>query len=284
MAVKVYPIEAGEFWVDGGAMFGVVPRVLWERQYEPDDKNRIRQVLRVLLIIDGERNILVDVGAGNWHNDKFIRQYQLENEGFNFDGALADYNLSTDDITDVILTHLHFDHAGGWVTRKGAEFVPTFGRSRAWVQKDQLSWAGESSPIDRASYMETYLKPLAQWPRLEVIEGEHQITDKVSVITVHGHTPAMQMVIVRDGNQKHFFPSDLVPTASHLHIPYIAAYDHNTVMVGKEKHRILDEACREQWIIYFCHDPKVEKGQVTLEKGKFVLKADSIQGVRHAGS
>ena len=273
MAVKVYPIVAGEFRVDGGAMFGVVPRVLWERQYKPDDKNRIRQVLRVLLIIDADRNILVDVGAGNGHEAKFIKNYGLENADFDFDEALANYDLSTNDITDVILTHLHFDHAGGWMTKKGAELVPTFANARAWVQKEQLAWAHNSSPIDRGSYMEAYIKPLAQWPKLEVIEGEHQITDNVSVMTVHGHTPAMQMVMAQNNEEKHFFPSDLLPTAGHLHIPYIAAYDHNTVMVSQEKQSILDKACREKWIIYFCHDPDVAKGQVILEKRKFTIKA-----------
>ena len=272
MAVKVCPIETGEFWVDGGAMFGVVPRVLWERQYKPDDKNRIRQTMRVLLIIDGDRNILVDVGAGNWHEAKFIRNYGLENEDFDFDVALKDYGLSTDDITDTILTHLHFDHAGGWMRQKGGELVPTFGQARAWVQKDQLAWAQEASPIDRASYMEAYLKPLTEWPQLEVIDGEHQITENVSVIPVHGHTPAMQTVLARNNGERHFFPSDLVPTAGHVHIPYIAAYDHNTVMAGKEKQLILELACDEEWMIYFCHDPDVAKGQVIQEKGKFTIK------------
>ena len=274
MAVKLYPIVAGHFRVDGGAMFGVVPRVLWEQKYEPDDKNRIRQALRILLIIDGERNILADVGAGNWHNDKFISNYGLENEEFSFQAVLADYNLSTDDITDVILTHLHFDHAGGWVTQKGAELVPTFAKARTWVQKAQLAWAQKSSPIDKASHMADYMEPLARCQRLEVIEGERQITDNVSVIPVHGHTPAMQTVLVRNNGERHFFPSDLVPTAGHLHIPYIAAYDHNTVMASQEKQRILEKACREQWIVYFCHDPYVAKGQVVQEKGKFTLKAN----------
>ena len=254
-------------------MFGVVPRMLWEQKYEPDDKNRISQALRILLIIDGDRNILVDVGAGDWHNDKLISNYGLENEDFSFDAALAEHDLSTNDITDVVLTHLHFDHAGGWMTKKDAELVPTFAKARIWVQKAQLDWAQGSSPIDKASYMETYLKPLAQWPRLEVIDGEHQITDNVSVIAVHGHTPAMQTVLVRNNDERYFFPSDLVPTAGHLHIPYIAAYDHNTVIASQEKQSILDTACREKWIVYFCHDPYVEKGQVVLEKGKFTLKA-----------
>ncbi|NIA07323.1 MAG: MBL fold metallo-hydrolase, partial [Actinobacteria bacterium] len=160
MAVNLYPIVAGYFRVDGGAMFGVVPRVLWEQKYEPDDKNRISQALRVLLIIDGDRNILVDVGAGNWHDAKFISNYGLENDDFSFDTALADHNLSTDDITDVVLTHLHFDHAGGWITQNGTKLVPTFARARTWVQKAQLDWAKESSPIDKASYMDAYLKPL----------------------------------------------------------------------------------------------------------------------------
>ena len=272
VAVKIYSIEAGDFWLDGGTMFGVVPRVLWQRQYRPDDQNRIRQGLRTLLIIDGDRNILVDAGIGNWHEEKFLKNYDLHNSDFDFDSALGAYNLSTDDITDVILTHLHFDHAGGAVSRRNSEMVPTFRRARTWLQKEQLAWAEKPSAKDRASFMDTYLKPLRRWAGLELLEGKHRITDKVSVMPVYGHTPAMQTVMVETETGKHFFATDLVPLASHLHIPYLMAYDNNPVITVQEKQTILAEACREQWTVYFCHDPHTEKGQVISEDGKFGLK------------
>ena len=272
MTVQIYPINAGYFRLDGGAMFGVVPRVLWQRQYPPDDQNRIAQALRILLIIDGDRNILADVGAGNWHEAKFVKNYCLQNSDFDFDSTLASYHLTTQDITDVILTHLHFDHAGGWVSKKNSELVPTFANARTWVQKEQLTWAKKPSPKDRASFVDAYLKPLAKCPRLELLEGKKQITDNVSVSPVHGHTPAMQTVMVQTPTGKHFFPTDLVPIAAHLHLPYIMAYDNNPLITVEEKQKILTQACCEKWTLYFCHDPYIEKGRVILENGKFALE------------
>ena len=137
--------------------------------------------------------------------------------------------------------------------------------------------------------METYLKPLDQCPRLEFLDGNAQITDNVSVIVVHGHTSAMQTVLVQTPTGKHFFPSDLVPLAGHLHVPYIMAYDNNPLITTQEKQEILSKACREKWTLYFCHDPYTQKGQVILEDGKFALKSDetpglSRKGLQHAGS
>ncbi len=270
MAVKIYPIDAGSFRVDGGAMFGVVPRVLWQRRHPPDELNRIDQALRPILIIDGQRNILVDTGNGNWHTDKFIKNYALRTP--DFDSSLARYNLTSEDITDVILTHLHFDHAGGFVTKKQSQILPTFPNARAWVQKEHLLWAQNPSPKDKASFMDIYLKPLLESPKLELVQGQARITDNVSVIPFYGHTPAMQAVMVLTQAGKHFFATDLLPDVSHLHIPYIAAYDNNSVLTAQEKQNVLSDACREKWTIYFYHDPHVSKGQVISEDGKFGLK------------
>ena len=251
-------------------MFGVVPRVLWQRQHPPDDLNRIAQALRPILIIDGQRNILVDTGNGNWHEDKFIKNYALHTN--DFDSTLAVHNLTCDDITDVILTHLHFDHAGGFVTKKKSQISLTFPQARAWVQKEQLSWAQNPSPKDRASFSDIILKPLLECPRLEAVQGEVQITDKVSVIPFFGHTPAMQAVMVSTEAGKHFFATDLMPDVAHLHIPYISAYDNNPVITAQEKQNVLSDACRENWTIHFYHDPNASEGQVVQEGGKFGLK------------
>ncbi len=270
MAVKIYPIDAGSFRVDGGAMFGVVPRVLWQRRHPPDKLNRIDQALRPILIIDGDRNILVDTGNGNWHTDKFIKNYALRTP--DFDSSLARYNLTSEDITDVILTHLHFDHAGGFVTKNQSQILPTFPNARAWVQKEHLLWAQNPSPKDKASFMDIYLKPLLESPTLELVQGQARITDNVSVIPFYGHTPAMQAVMVHTQAGKHFFATDLLPDVSHLHIPCIAAYDNNSVLTAQEKQNILSQASREKWTIYFYHDPHVSKGQVISEDGEFGLK------------
>ncbi len=270
MDVKVYPIDAGSFRVDGGAMFGVVPRVLWQRHHQPDDLNRISQALRSILIIDGDRNMLVDPGIGNWPDDKFIRTYGIEKP--DFDGSLAAHNLCCEDITDVILTHLHFDHAGGFVSKRNSQVVPTFANARAWLQKEQLLWSQNPSPKDRASFMEVYLGPLLEWPGLELLAGEDQISNNVSVIPFQGHTPAMQTVMVLTETGKHFFATDLIPDAAHLHIPYISAYDNKAVLTAEEKQKVLADAYREQWTIHFYHDPQISKAQVVLEDGKFAAK------------
>ena len=272
MDVKIYPIDTGCFRVDGGAMFGVVPRVLWQKHHQPDDLNRISQALRSILIIDGDRNILVDPGIGNWADDKFIKTYAIGTPDFDFDSALAAYNLCCEDITDVILTHLHFDHAGGFVSKRKNQIVPTFAKARAWVQEEQLLWSQNPSPKDRASFMEIYLRALLEWPGLELLVGEDQISNNVSVIPFHGHTPAMQTVMVSTETGKHFLATDLFPDAAHLHIPYISAYDNKAVVTAEEKQRVLADACREQWTIHFYHDPQVSQGQVVLENGKFAVK------------
>ena len=251
-------------------MFGVVPRVLWQRQHPPDDLNRIAQALRPILIIDGHRNILVDTGNGNWYEDKFVKNYALQTTDFN--SSLAACNLTSEDITDVILTHLHFDHAGGFVTRKDSQISLTFPKARVWVQEEQMLWAQNPSPKDRASFMDIYLKPLLECPRLELVQGEFQITDNVSVIPFYGHTPAMQAVMACNEAGKHFFATDLFPNVSHLRVPYISAYDNNSVIAGQEKQKVLSDACREKWTIYFYHDPHVSKGQVIQEGGKFGFK------------
>ena len=251
-------------------MFGVVPRVLWERQHQPDDLNRIAQALRPILIIDGHRKIIVDTGNGNWHEDKFIKMYALQTT--DFDSSLAPHDLTCEDITDVILTHLHFDHAGGFVARKKTQISPTFPKARAWVQKEQLSWAQNPSPKDRASFTDICIKPLLECPRLELLQGKAQITDNVSVIPFYGHTPAMQAVMIHAEAGKHFFATDLMPDVSHRHIPYISAYDNNSVLTAQEKQNVLSQACRENWTIHFYHDPNVSTGQVVPEGGKFGFK------------
>ncbi len=271
---EIHSINTGFFRLDGGTMFGIVPRVLWQKEHRPDEQNRILQALRVLLVIDGERKILVDVGLGNWHNQKLIDMYEVEEHGVDFDDALGRHGICAEDITDVVITHLHFDHAGALVTKKDSQIQPTFPNARIWLQKQHWLWARNPSPRDKASFMDGYLNMLSDWPKLELAEGKTNITADVSLLVFDGHSPAMQTVLITDRGRKHFFASDLIPTASHLRIPYITAYDNNPALTAEEKTKILSQACRENWLIYFPHDPVYEKGFVTTEKGKYVLKKD----------
>ena len=262
--VDVYSINTSFFRLDGGAMFGVVPRVLWQEKHIPDEKNRILQAMRTLLIIDGQRNILVDTGMGNWHDQKFIDRYCLETPDFDFNQKLSMLNLSVEDITDVIVTHLHFDHAGGLVVKREDKIQLTFANATIWLQKQQWQWAQNPSAKDRRSYMETYLDIIRDYPRLHLLEGKTDITSNVSVLPFHGHTEAMQAVIIKKDQETFCFPSDLIPMADHLKIPYIMAYDNRPIITAEEKEYILQKVNDGNWLIYFYHDPIYENSSEVL--------------------
>jgi glyoxylase-like metal-dependent hydrolase (beta-lactamase superfamily II) len=254
----VYSINTGFFRLDGGAMFGIVPRVLWQDKHVPDEKNRIRQAMRTLLIIDGQRIILIDTGMGNWHDQKFIDRYGLENPDFDFNQEFAAYNLSVDDITDVIVTHLHFDHAGGLAVQRENQIQPAFPNATIWVQKQQWQWAQNPSAKDRGSYLATYLDTMRDYSGLHLLDGPADITSNVTVLPFYGHSKAMQTVVIKKDGNTIWFPSDLIPMADHLRIPYIMAYDNQPVVTAEEKEMMLQKVHAEDWLIYFYHDPIYE--------------------------
>ena len=199
---EIHLIDTGCFSLDGGAMFGVVPRVLWEKLYRPDDKNRIRLAVHVLLIVDSGKYILVDTGLGNWLDQKLVDMYAIEKPDFDLGAALAEYHISADDITDVIVTHLHFDHAAGLAKREGSQIVPTLPNAKIWMQQKHWQWALHPSAIDRASFMPTYMDLLKNCDNLNLVDGPIDISPDVSVIDVHGHTPGMQTVLVKTAHSK----------------------------------------------------------------------------------
>jgi len=252
--VDVYSINAGYFRLDGGAMFGVVPRVLWERHCAPDDRNRIRMACRSLLVVDGDRKILVDTGFGNWHDEKFIDQFALENPEFDFNDALGAYGLCREDITDVVVSHLHFDHAGGLAIKESGVIGPAFRNASIWLQRTQWQWAQNPAPKDRASFMDTYLDVIRDCGNVRLLDGAGQISENVSVLPFDGHSPGMQTVIVESGGETCWFPADLIPTVWHLRIPYLMAYDNNPILAAEEKTEMLSKIRRENWIIRFYHD------------------------------
>jgi glyoxylase-like metal-dependent hydrolase (beta-lactamase superfamily II) len=256
---QIYSINTGFFWLDGGTLFGVVPRVLWERHFVPDRKNRVRQTMRAFLIVDGDRKIIVDPGLGNWYDQTFYDRYKVETPDFDFDRALLEYNLSSEEITDVIITHLHFDHAGGLAARRGTDIVPVFPNARIWLQEKHWRWAQNPSAKDRGSFMGPYMDLLQDSSLLELVDGEIDITADVSLLPFHGHTPAMQSVVVKTSEGICWCPSDLIPFAAQLRVSWIMAYDNNSVVTAEEKEKILRRVKLEKWTIYFYHDPVHEK-------------------------
>jgi glyoxylase-like metal-dependent hydrolase (beta-lactamase superfamily II) len=238
-------------------MFGVVPRVLWEKSNPPDEKNRITLAARALLLRGNGRTILIDTGNGSKFDEKLSTIYRIDASQSNLVGSLALLGIAPSDVTDVILTHLHFDHAGGATTLSGGAAVPTFPRARYCVQREHWIAAQKPTERDRASFFPEDFMPLHQGGVLDFTEGEGEILPGISVTTVHGHTPALQCPVISDGRTTLFYCADLVPTTSHLPFAWIMAYDLRPLVTLEEKRRILGRAVEEGWILYFEHDPSL---------------------------
>ena len=266
---NLHPIEAGEFALDGGAMFGIIPKVLWEKKIPADDKNRIPMRMRTLLISGNGRNILIDDGAGTKYDKKFVDIYKIDYSRFNLEGSLAKHELSCNDITDVIITHFHFDHAGGSTKYdNNGKLVPTFPNAKYYIQRDNLLWAKDPSEKDQASFMKANFEPLIEAGLLRELDGSCNLYPGIDIIVVEGHTESQQLVKVSDGKTTLLFCGDLIPTSAHIPIPWNMGYDNHPLTTIEEKKKILEQAVRENWILFFEHCPimstcriiKTEKG------------------------
>lgn len=273
---ELHPIETGRFALDGGAMFGVVPKTLWEKTNPPDERNRIPMAARALLIIDtagSGRKILVDVGNGSKFDDKLKRIYKIDTSQFEMIASLKEREIDPGEITDVILTHLHFDHAGGSTVRRNGQLVPTFPRARYYVQKQHWDAALNPTQRDRASFFPDDFMPLVEADQLEFTEGESEILPGISVRLMHGHTSALQCPVISDGRETLFYCADLMPTTSHINLPWIMAYDLRPLVTLEEKERILDQAADEGWTLFFEHDPSIAFARVIrTEKGSIQMQ------------
>ena len=252
-------------------MFGVVPRVLWEREQPPDELNRILLTLRVMLIQDGARRILIDAGIGDYQGQVLAERYEIKNAAGGFEELLAPFGTDPESITDVVATHLHFDHIGGLFKRVKGTLVPTFVQARIWVQQQQWDWARSRCVKDRGSYQQGCLEALEGSGQIGYAAGPVEVTASVRVLLCQGHTPAMQTVLVRTDEGACFYAADLVPTASHVKPAWNMSYDNNPLETIAEKQHLLSRAAAEGWTIYFEHDPTYEKGHVRAKDGGFVF-------------
>jgi glyoxylase-like metal-dependent hydrolase (beta-lactamase superfamily II) len=271
----VHALETGRFALDGGAMFGIVPWVFWSKTNPPDERQRIDLAARCLLISGNGKNILVDDGNGTKWNDKLKDIYKLDNSEHDLVRSLQRYGLTPDDITDVILTHLHFDHAGGSTTRVNGRVVPTFPKARYYVQKQHWELALKPTEKDRGSFMPDDFLPLNEHGVLELVEGECELFPGIELIVCNGHTSAQQLPKISDGNTTVLFCCDLFPTVSHLPYPYVMAYDVRPLVTIEEKKKILPRAYEEKWILFFEHDPKTEA--VTVKAGEKGFVVDEVK-------
>lgn len=268
---KLHTVETGRFGLDGGAMFGVVPKVLWDRTNPADDKNRISLAMRTLLLVGEGRIILIDTGVGDYWPQKFANIYAIDHEHSSLEKSLTELGYTTDDVTDVIVTHLHFDHVGGAVKYENDLYVPTFKNAKYYVQKNNLQHAKNPFEKDRASYLKETFEPLIEQNVLEVVDGEKELFPHIDVCVVDGHTIGQQMVKISDNENTLLYCADLIPTSSHIPIPYVMSYDLSPVKTIEEKKKYLELACEENWLLYLEHDPKISTVTVTKNSKGFAV-------------
>lgn len=264
-------VETGTFRLDGGTMFGVVPRVLWERTDPADENNRIAMAMRVLCIDADERRVLIDSGAGTTLNEKMIRNYCIDTAGLG--AALTGAGIDPESVTDAIATHLHFDHAGGWTYRDtGGAMKLTCPRAIHYVQRRQWEAALHPNEKDRASFLPENYLPIEEEEMLELIDGEREIAPGITVIPTEGHTPGHQVVLIESQGRRLLYCGDLIPLASHVNLPYIMSFDHLPLETLEEKRRMLGLAADEGWILFFEHDPAVAACTVRrTDRGRFEI-------------
>lgn len=268
--IRVDLVPDGTFKLDGGAMFGVVPRPVWERRKPPDERGRIHLALNCLLVQSGGQTILVDTGIGDHFSHKQRDIYAIDRTP-GIGRSLADLGLAPEAIDTVIITHLHFDHAGG-ATRRLADgrLVPTFPNARYVVQRGHLEEeARERNELRRASYLPHTYEPIAAAGRFELVEGDAEIAPGVSVLVTGGHQRYHQAVMVRGGGRTVFYPADLIPTAAHVQPPFIMAYDHYPLDTLATKKRLLAQAAAQGWIVVLEHETDRPVGEVVAENGRF---------------
>lgn len=255
--MRLYAIETGNFKLDGGAMFGVVPKPLWERTNPADENNRIEMAARCLLIEDGDRLILIDTGMGNKQNEKFFSHYALWGD-YSLETSLKKEGFHPDDITDVFLTHLHFDHCGGAIVRNAKGFLePAFKNARFWSHQDHWEWATAPNARERASFLPENILPLKESGQLQLLNNK-QTPLGFDVLLVDGHTEKQMLPVIHYKEKTIVFAADLIPTVGHLPIPYVMGYDTRPLLSLSEKSSFLETAVQNNYLLFLEHDPKNE--------------------------
>jgi glyoxylase-like metal-dependent hydrolase (beta-lactamase superfamily II) len=259
---KLYSIQTGLFRLDGGAMFGVVPKPLWSITNPSDDKNRIDMCMRCLLLVSDKKKILIDNGVGYKYSPKFKDIYGIDHSTFTLDNSLKSLGFTTDDITDVILTHLHFDHCGGSTYREDGKLKLSFSNAEHHVQKNQWERGNNPTDRDKASYILDNFRLIHEIGHLNLVNGDTQFDDYIQLLVINGHTPGQQMIKIKDDNNTLLYAGDLIPMASHIPLPYIMGYDLLPLTTLDEKKKYLPQAVKEDWIIFIEHDPFIETCRV----------------------
>mgnify|MGYP001181333873 FL=1 len=252
---KLYSIETSEFALDGGSMFGIIPKPLWQKKADFDEMNRIKLVTRSLLLVSKNKKILIDTGNGTKWRKKYRKIYNIDTTRYSIELSLAKYGFKADDITDVICTHLHFDHAGGNTKFDNGVIVPTFPNANYWVTKENWKLANHPNQKDSGSFMEIDWKILAENGLIQLVDGKESFINGIGIYLTHGHTAGLMHPVISDGNSTVFYGADLFPMAAHIPITWVMAYDIQPVITVKEKQALLPKMVDENWILFLEHDP-----------------------------
>lgn len=276
--MKLYTIDTELFKLDGGAMFGVVPKVIWNKINPADDNNLCTWAMRCLLVEDGKRLTLIDCGLGDKQDDKFFGHYYIHGDN-TLDKSLAKHGFSKDDITDVILTHLHFDHCGGAIVREGDRLVPAFKNATYWSNERHWNWATvDPNPREKASFLRENILPIRESGQLKFIEHFGQdFPENITIRQVFGHTDAMMLPQINYNGRQILYMADLIPSAGHIPLPYVMGYDMFPLTTLNEKKSFLTEALQNEYLLYFEHDPQIECCSLQMtEKGIRMKDAISL--------
>jgi len=271
---EIHVLDCGTFKLDGGAMFGVVPKTIWNKTNPADELNRITLGLRPALIIGGGRKILVDGGIGDKFDEKWSAIYGVDNKGKSLREELSKLGFTPDDISDIIVTHLHFDHCGGFTAFENGVSTLLFKNADIYVQKDHHQAAVKPTERDRASFLKDNLDPVLASPRLKFVNGDTaNVFDGISLRAVNGHTRAMQAVVIESEGKSAYYLSDLAPTTSHVPIPFIMGYDLFPLTIVEEKKAFFDEMIKKDAVGIFEHDHQWPLARIAKnEKGYFAVK------------
>lgn len=273
--MKLSIIETGLFKLDGGAMFGVVPKVMWKKINPPDENNLCTWAMRCLLVETDDRRILIDTGMGDKQDEKFRSHFHPHGDTTLLK-SLAEKGLQAEDITDVLLTHMHFDHVGGAVRYEGDELVPTFPNATYWTSKAHYNWAMDPNPREAASFLKENIEPLRLAGVLEFVPESKEDVEWIPGIKlrfVYGHTEAMMLPMITYNDKTLVFCADLIPSAGHLGLPYVMSYDLRPLNTMDEKERMLNEALENHYVLFFEHDPRISCISILRnERGRIAMK------------